>query len=114
MFAHMMRRVAFIAIIVCLGTSSASAYEVCSGKKGDWRDLYWTNGRIKLAEDQVYALLQRDGKIVAPKCVCLDAQKSCEEAGQSRCDEMEHECNRAMNAGGQFCVQNRWGGQTCY
>jgi hypothetical protein len=78
------------------------------------RDLYWTNGRIKLTEGEVYSLLQRDGKIVAPKCVCLDAKTTCKEAGQPQCDEMEYECNRAMNAGGQFCVQNRWGGQTCY
>ena len=54
------------------------------------------------------------GPVVAPYCSCLDLLRACQMDDRSDCDKMSTECNRTINSGGQFCLPNQWGGQSCY
>jgi hypothetical protein len=106
---------ALLALLVLFDTSivanaQVQSRDVCSKRS----TLVWRDNRVAVTTEEFMRIVGPRGTVTAPNCGCIDARIACEAMGQADCDGMMPECNRALNGGGQFCMRNRSGGQTCY
>jgi hypothetical protein len=96
-----------IIIIATPIAADAKQRELCT--QGEF--ILWRDTRIAITRGEFNYL---EKPIVSPPCSCADLKKVCVEEFRDSCDQMENECIGAISTGGNFCIQNKWGGQSCY
>jgi hypothetical protein len=108
----MSRLLVGLMLLTCVSSfADAQVNEMLCTRK---ETLVWRQNRVAVTTQEFMRIVGPNGTVTAPKCACIDARQACEAMRQDDCAAMMPECNRALNGGGQFCMRNRWGAQTCY
>jgi hypothetical protein len=78
-----------------------------------WRDGHylWQDTRIAVTRGEFIYLKK---PVPAVSCACIDLVNECFETDRQDCRLMFSECLNTTAKGGQFCIPNETGGNSCY